>query len=214
MDPQSSSFIQAVFIVPPRVHLLDFTGPAHIFYEAASYGAPVRSVFSTMTLMQTEEVSSSSLHFQQLIPFDQLSLKAGDLIFIPGLEFALLSEKKFLTDSVPFQRWLKNQYANRVIICSVCTGAFLVAEAGLFDHRECTTHWKYTEQFKKAYPLAKLRSNRLFVEDNGIFSSAGVSSGIDLALYLVEQLWDAGFAAENCKRSGDLFSPGPSKIPN
>src|SRR5450755_2090118 len=164
MDADQPSFIQAVFIVPPKVHLLDITGPAHIFYEAACYGAPVKSVFSSISMLQTEAVSSSSLSFHQLTPYDQLELKPGDFIFVPGLEFALLSDNTFMLDSRPFQEWLKIQHLNDVTICSVCTGAFLLAAAGLLDNRKCTTHWKYTEQFKMLFPKTKLQTNRLFVE--------------------------------------------------
>jgi transcriptional regulator GlxA family with amidase domain len=86
-----------------------------------------------------------------------------------------------------------------VIICSVCTGAFLLAAAGLLDGRHCTTHWKYADRFKSQYPKAKLQTNRLFVTEDNIYTSAGVSSGIDLALYLTEQLWGPHFATQLAK---------------
>jgi transcriptional regulator GlxA family with amidase domain len=197
MDPRS--FIQAVFIVPPQVHLLDISGPAHIFYEAACYGAPVKLAFSTISSEQTESVSSSTLSFHQLTPYDQLELKSGDLIFVPGMDFSLLTDPDFLNDSGPFQCWMKTQHRNGVMICSVCTGAFLLAASGLLDDRNCTTHWKYIERFKQLYPKARLQINRLFVQDDRIYTSAGVSSGIDLALYVTEQLWGAHFAAKIAK---------------
>lgn len=191
--------VQAVFIIPPHVHLLDITGPAHIFYESACYGAPVTLSFSTIFPDKTDAVSSSMLAFHQLTPYDQLVLKPGDLIFVPGLDAALLLDDNFIISSRPFQQWLKMQHASGVIICSVCTGAFLLAAAGLLDQRNCTTHWKYTERFRQQYPAAQLQSNRLFVQEDGIYTSAGVSSGIDLALYLTEQIWGANFAAKIAK---------------
>ena len=209
MTENQKPFIQAVFMVPPKVHLLDIAGPAHIFYEAACFGASVKLSFSTLSSCQTESVSTSSLSFHQLTPYDQLELNPGDLIFVPGLDFSLLSDKKFMNDSRPFQNWLKVQHVQGVIICSVCTGAFLLGAAGLLDGIACTTHWKYAELFKQLYPKAKFQSNRLFVQEDLIYTSAGVSSGIDLALYLIEQRWGAYFAARIAKEVVIYFRRTP-----
>ncbi len=205
MQPAS---ITAVFIIPPKVHLLDITGPAHIFYEATCYGAPVQSVYSSLFPGQTIETSSCALSFQQLIPYDQLQLKAGDIIFIPGLEAGLLLGNGFYTETRDFQYWLKKQYEQGVWICSVCTGAFLLAASGLLDGKSCTTHWKYTQQFTARFPDIRLLDNRLFVQEDDLHTSAGVSSGIDLALHITERLWGAAFAAKIAKEVVVYFRRG------
>jgi transcriptional regulator GlxA family with amidase domain len=196
MQSNQQPVIQAVFIMLPQVHLLDITGPAHIFYEATCYGAPVKLLFSSIFSNQTDSISSSTLAFQQLTPYDQLVLRPGDLVFVPGLESSLLTNNEFLLSSMAFQHWLTDQHSKGVIICSVCTGAFLLAESGLLNGRTCTTHWKYTERFKQRYPKVILQTNRLFIQEDKIYTSAGVASGIDLALYMIEQLWGAQFAAK------------------
>ena len=201
--------VRAVFMIPPLVHLLDITGPAHIFYEAACYGAPVQSIFSAVFSDRTDSDSSCSLAFTKLTPYDQLQLSAGDIVFIPGLESSLLLTDDFLHDSRPFQYWLAEQHRKGVRICSTCTGAFLLAAAGLLTGRACTTHWKYMERFARRYPQARLQANRLFVEEDHIYTSAGVSSGIDLALYLTEQLWGAHFAAQVAKEVVIYFRRTP-----
>src|ERR1017187_9609931 len=94
--------IRAVFIIPPKVHLLDITGPAQIFHEAASNGAPVRLIFSTIFTGKTEAVSNCLLSFNQLIPYDQLELDRDDLVFVPGLDYSLLADNTFLDESRPF----------------------------------------------------------------------------------------------------------------
>lgn len=200
--------MQAVFMLPPHVHLLDVTGPAHIFYEAACYGAPVHSVFSSIFLGQREVVSSSTLAFGQLTPFDQLDLGTGDFIFIPGLEGALLLSNDFLESSRPFLDWLIAQHRKGVTVCSVCTGSFLLAESGLLDGLSCTTHWKYADRFSHRYPAVRLLANRLFVQEKQIYTSAGVTSGIDLALHLVQQLWGPYFAAQIAKEVVVYFRRG------
>ena len=199
MQSTNQAIIQAVFIMPPKVHLLDITGPANIFFEAACYGAPVQLIFSTIFIDETEADSSCPLSFSKLTPYNELILNEADLLFIPGIDLSLLADHSFLSSSQPFLHWLKTQHKKGVTVCSVCTGSFLLAEAGLLNGRECATHWRFIDHFKKNYPKAKLQSNRLFVQHDNIYTSAGMSSGIDLSLYITEQLWGAHFAAQIAK---------------
>jgi transcriptional regulator GlxA family with amidase domain len=205
MQSNQQSAIKAVFMIPPKVHLLDITGPAQIFHEAALNGAAVELIFGTIFTGETGSVSSSMLSFNQLIPFDQMILSHGDLVFVPGIDSALFSDNAFMNASRPFQYWLNAQHKNGVTVCSICTGAFFLAASGLLDDRACTTHWEFTERLKRRYPKVKLQNNRLFVEEDSIYTSAGVTSGIDLALYLVEKLWGAHFAARIAKEAVIYF---------
>jgi transcriptional regulator GlxA family with amidase domain len=191
----SQPVVQCVFVIPPKVHLLDITGPAHIFYEALSYGAPLKLHFSNLHATEHCIESSSSLFLSHLVNYDDINLQQGDLVFIPGLESSLLEADRLLHSSKHFQHWLTEQFNKGVIICSVCTGAFLLAEAGLLNDKECTTHWKYTGHLSKRYPRLKVQNNRLFVQAGNLYTSAGIASGIDLSLYLVEQLFGSRFAA-------------------
>jgi len=191
--------MNAVFMFPPEVHLLDITGPAHVFYEALSYGHDVKLSFSSIFKNESNGQSSCKLHFAALVPFDELKLERGDIVFVPGLDSSLLLDDVFLNKSLHFQHWLTAQYERGIIVCSVCTGAFLLANSGLLNNRSCTTHWKYAAIFKQRYPKVNLLANRLFVESEQIFTSAGVSSGIDLALHMVENLWGSYFAAQIAK---------------
>ncbi|MDP9047383.1 MAG: AraC family transcriptional regulator, partial [Bacteroidota bacterium] len=130
MQPDQQPVLQAVFVIPPKVHLLDITGPATIFYEAGCYGAPVKLAFSTIFPDETGSDSSCTLSFNKLTPYDQLVLNPGDLVFVPGIEYYLLSDEAFLSSCRAFQYWLNAQHKKGVIICSVCTGAFLLAASG------------------------------------------------------------------------------------
>lgn len=80
--------------------------------------------------------------------------------------------------------WLKRVRARR--IASVCSGAFLLAEAGLLDGRRATTHWDSSDNFSRRYPKVRLDAERIFVRDGDVWTSAGISAGIDLALALIE----------------------------
>ena len=81
-------------------------------------------------------------------------------------------------------------------MASVCSGALLLARAGLLDGRQCTTHHTRTDLLRQFAPTAQVHENRLFVEDGPAVTSAGVTAGIDLGLYLVERYFGAPLAAE------------------
>src|SRR3546814_4687897 len=85
--------------------------------------------------------------------------------------------------------WLKPAAARR--IASVCSGAFLLAQAGLLDYRRATTHWANADHLRRRYPKIKVEGDRIFIRDDHIWTSAGISAGIDLALALIED--DLGF---------------------
>jgi transcriptional regulator GlxA family with amidase domain len=72
-------------------------------------------------------------------------------------------------------------------IASVCSGAYVLAEAGLLDGRRATTHWQRTRHFLKAYPQIKLEPDRIFVRDGNVWSSAGITAGIDLSLAMIAE---------------------------
>ncbi len=190
--------VRIFFIVPPSVHLLDISGPIHVFYEATEYGANIESRF--LSINETPEINSSAgITFNKLETYSNYSLLEGDMIFIPGLDSRLIFDEDFKKTHLPFFKWLEEQSENGAKICSVCTGAYLLGFSGLLSGRECTTHWKYIEDFKKQFPKALLHNDRLFVKDVNIYSSAGISSGIDLALYILEELYGPFFATKIAK---------------
>jgi transcriptional regulator GlxA family with amidase domain len=86
--------------------------------------------------------------------------------------------------------WLRAAYDNGARVSSVCVGAFVLGAAGLLDDRNVTTHWKFTDALRSAFPQARVSGNRLYVFDGRIATSAGIASGVDLALAMVER--DAG----------------------
>ena len=198
-----------IFIVPPGVHLLDINGPAHIFYEAREYGAAIDLHFVSLTAANSV-ISSAGLKFSDLESFHHLTMAKEDFIIVPGIYFSYLTDRDFLKACSPFFEWLRQQHAIGVNICSVCTGTFLLAESGVLKNRSCTTHWKRIKSFKEKYPKIDLKGNRLFVVDDNIFTSAGISSGIDLALYIIELKFSTKLAADVAKEAVIYFRRGES----
>lgn len=179
---------RAFFLVPPKVQLLDMSGPAHIFYEANDYGIHIKAHYLSLTTTPME-VSGAGVSLGNLEPFNTYDLGPNDLLFIPGLESHLFADTNFKQSCQPFFLWLRKQHDQGAKICSVCTGAYLVGPAGLFNGKQCTTHWRYLEDFQLKFPKAKVLSDRLIVKDGNLYSSAGVSSGIDLAMFVMEELF-------------------------
>lgn len=190
--------LNVFFLVPPEVQLLDLTGPVHLFYEAKEYGAQIALHYLSLS-ENTQSVSGAGLTLTELRAYHKAQLQKNDLLFIPGMESHLFFHQDFEKNNESFFDWLRNQHRRGAKICSVCTGAYLVGFSQLWNNRNCTTHWKYFEDFSNRFPKAKLQNDRLIVKDDALYSSAGVSSGIDLALFIIEELYGAVFASKIAK---------------
>ena len=94
-----------------------------------------------------------------------------------------------------------------VRIASVCSGAYILAEAGLLDGRRATTHWQRTRHFLATYPKVKLEPDRIFTRDGNIWTSAGITAGIDLSLAMVAEDYGEEIAQKTARQLGALPSP-------
>lgn len=181
---------QIIFLILPHTHLLDLAGPDQVMYEAVDQGASISIHYCSIV---AQPKTSNRLPFGKLTHFSKFKPKAGDYIIIPGAESGYLLSKEFALEKELF-KWLKKSHEEKTIICSICTGAYALAVAGLLDHRKCTTHWKHTEQLKNKFPKTNVVDNILFAEQDGIYTSAGVTAGIDLALHIVGKLTNESIA--------------------
>lgn len=173
-----------VFLILPRVHMLDLAGPMQVFQEAMEQGAEISLEYCSV---DSELKASSELNISNLQHYGKVKLRAGDYLIIPGSEVSYLISKKITSDK-NLAQWTQEGYSAGAILCSVCTGAFFLAATGLLNGRKCTTHWKRTAELKMRYPAVNLQEDILFAEDERIYTSAGVTAGIDLALFIVEKL--------------------------
>lgn len=172
------------FIIPPTVEILDLAGPLQVFMEAKFYGFEIDVEFYSYT---EETVSNSGLAFAKVAHYSEADLKEGDYIFMPGMNFNYVESMDFRAEK-DFFNWLKELSEKNVLVCSVCDGAFALGEAGLLKDTECTTHWRRVEALQSRFPNAKVLTDILFKKSNNVYTSAGISSGIDLALYILEEL--------------------------
>ncbi|AGY59734.1 GlxA family transcriptional regulator [Gloeobacter kilaueensis] len=182
-----------VFLVLDRVHLLDLAGPAQVFDIALALGANYTLQFCAVH----EQVRSAQglwLGRLEALP----SVGERDSVIVAGvageLKARLGGEQPVLPPDA--RRWLQQAYAAGARVASVCGGALALAEAGLLDGRHCTTHWKLVGLLEQRYPRARVLDGVLYVHDGSVTTSAGIASGIDMALSLVEREHGPRFAAE------------------
>lgn len=175
---------KVAFIIPPTVELLDLSGPVQVFVEAKFYGFEIDIEFYQY---QDNPMSTAGLGFENIKHFTEAKLKEGDFVFVPGMDNDYVNSIPFKAER-EFFKWLKDCSDNKVTICSICTGAFALGQAGLLKNTECTTHWRRVKALQEQFPTAKVVADILFVKSNNVYTSAGISAGIDLALAILEDL--------------------------
>lgn len=167
------------FLIFPEFQILDLSGPLAAFEIANEIGMPNSYCCSVVSLSGAPVTSSSGLEVKsqkiRSTPYDTL-IVVGGKAFSKPYDLPLVSDH------------LANAVAKGTRrVASVCTGAFLLASAGLLDGRKATTHWMQTARLQTSYPKVRVQPNHIFTKDGGIWTSAGISAGIDLALAMVEE---------------------------
>ena len=163
-------------VVFPGFQLLDAAGPLSAFdiarrYQEGAYDIHVLAAGGGHVLssagagFNTEDLSDG--------PWDTVMLAGGD---------TREAVEAFQTTVA----WLARIAPTVRRVTSVCSGAYFLAEAGLLDGRRCTTHWSRTDHFARRYPRVRLDADRIFIRDGDVWTSAGITAGIDLALALIE----------------------------
>ena len=172
-----------VFFVPPGVHMLDMSGPGQAFLAA---GQMLSAYPIHYCSFRPEVADSTGLRLCSLPHYGSIALSVADYVFFPGFSSALLLSDSDKAEWEGVYRWVRNAASAGVRICAVCTGAFVLAKAGLLNGRSCTTHWAFVALMRRHFPRIDVKEDVLFVQDSTLYTSAGISSGIDLALHLLE----------------------------
>lgn len=124
-------------------------------------------------------------------PFDDI-----DTILVPG---ALTGANAFYRDP-EYIAWVQHATKQVRRMCSVCSGALLLASAGVLDGKRATTHWMDADTLREEFPDVRVEENRIFIEDDGVYTSGGITAGIDLALALIERDHTRALALKIAKR--------------
>jgi transcriptional regulator GlxA family with amidase domain len=166
-----------VFLVCPEFGPLDLTGPMSAFSMARSvYNAPYEvGIISAAGGMVTGNAGL-------MVATDTASeVGHGDTVVAVGGPQAIVPDNHPATSAT-----LERLASSTRRIASVCTGAFYLAEAGILNGRRATTHWRYAPLLQSRFPSVSVEADRIFVKDHSVWTSAGISAGIDLALAMIE----------------------------
>ncbi|GAA1513306.1 DJ-1/PfpI family protein [Dactylosporangium maewongense] len=181
--------MKVVFLLVPQLHLLDLAGPAQVFSTARDLGLDYELDYAAE---QDDVPSAQGLPVRRTTGLP--SLAPSDLVVVPGWRSHGFPQNGRLSVSV--RTWLAAHHAAGGTCASVCSGADALGQAGLLDGRRCTTHHLLQDRLATRYPRAKVLKDVLFVIDDRVVTSAGIASGIDLALHLVATRHGPGTAAQ------------------
>jgi transcriptional regulator GlxA family with amidase domain len=179
--PQAAARRLLVIVVPP-VDELDFVGPLQVFSAVNRLaGRPVYAI-DIVTTAENLKVAGEAgvLIFLAHRCLQDVTQEYDSALLVCGLA------SRHVRDAALFA-WLKNASHRLRRLGAVCVGAFLLAEAGLLSGRRVTSHWRFGSELAKRYPRIKVVPPQLWVKDGNIYTSAGISAGIDLALAWVEE---------------------------
>jgi transcriptional regulator GlxA family with amidase domain len=168
-----------VFVCFPDFQALDVFGPSEVFsvakrFNGAPYTIELVAVEPTMVTSSGVPVMMHSTLADCNGPIDTLLVAGGDAAIEAQKDGALVS-------------WLRAAATRSRRVGSVCTGSFLLARAGLLDGRRATSHWGACNALARHYPLVSVDPDPIFVKDGNVYTSAGVTAGIDMALALLEE---------------------------
>lgn len=181
--------VPVVMVVPPHALLLDIAGPMEVLRYANQHQD---ELFFDYRYVSTapRQTSSIGLSLDGLLPLpNRLPEKA--LLIVSGAASATADRQPVDAERLALADWMRRVVRADTTIISICSGALLVAAAGLLEGRRCTTHADCLAELSRLAPTATVLENRLYVEDGPVFSSAGISTGIDLMLHIVARMTSA-----------------------
>ena len=184
------------FLVTPRTGILNVAGPWEVLGHANDVLARVAyqlEAFGTCApIVQTRH----GLLLGGLRPLPTRCDRLPDILIMAGAS----SLDPLPGDHAPFVPWLKRHHKRIPTLVSICTGAFILAAAGILDGRRATTHWLHLETLRARFPAVRVVDEGIHVKDGRVWTSAGVTAGIDLALALVEEDHGRAVAMQVAKR--------------
>jgi len=188
--------LPVVILATPDAQPLDVVGPHEVLalarrkvHELGAGGRPGYGVEVVTMGRSARIIGASGLSIAASGSFYNAPAQIDTLLVVGGIQPPPAGAYRQAVD------WLRRQAPRVRRIAGICTGGFLLADAGLLDGRHATTHWYFQEEFARRYPAVLADPDPLFVQDGNIYTCAGVTSAIDLALALVEEDFGTDVAA-------------------
>lgn len=176
-----------------NAEVLDFSGPFEVFSTASRLSNP--EGFFNVFLVAEENSSVCARGGYNINPHYDLNdhPKIDLLIVVGGIHSEELEKPTVIS-------WVSTISKNATIVASVCTGAFLLAKAGVLSNLEVTTHWEDIVDLRKSYPDLTVIENQRWVDQGKFVTSGGISAGIDMSLHLVSKVVDLELAEKTAKQ--------------
>ena len=176
-----------VSIIVPRGAILgSIEGPRQVLTEVNAYLVRTGKdpLFDVQLVGLTREVPIYNGMYNVFTDVLAEDVAKTDLVIIPALEGDM---EKNLQQNQAFIPWITRHYNNGAEVASLCVGAFLLAATGLINGKKCATHWMAAHEFRKMFPLVDLVEDKIITDEQGIYSSGGAFSYLNLILYLIEK---------------------------
>jgi len=192
-DAATTPKIRVAFVISDSFDLIDFAGPWEVFQDVMlGSGSDMDMPYELYTVSSSKNAVTSSGGASVVPQYTLDNAPRPDLIVIGAQS----------DSSEPLLAWLRSQHASQVTIMSVCVGARKLALAGLLDGKPATTHHDYVDGLQKAFPKVQWLASRRYVRSGErLYTAGGLTSGIDLALHLVE----ARFGRDVAQKTADYI---------
>ena len=178
----------------PGVELLDFAGPFEVFSAARTSAESRERLLHVFTVAESDEPIHCNNPVAVLPDYVLEECPAADLLVVPGG-----MGTRTAVDRPNLIEWIRDRAKVAEVTTSVCTGSFLLAKAGLLDGRSATTHWASIGRMRTDFPNVTVQESVRWVDAWPVVSSAGVSAGIDMALYVLSQLYGDAVASATAR---------------
>lgn len=176
-----------------NAEVLDFSGPFEVFSTANRF-LPTEQKNNVFMVAETSDVVLARGGYQVLPKYGFDNVPHIDvLVVVGGVHTEEVKKPQVI-------KWVKEVSAKADLVASVCTGAFLLAEAGLLDNLKVTTHWEDMADLQADYPSLEVQGNVRWVDQGDIVTSGGISAGIDMSLHLVSKLTNLEVAGQTARQ--------------
>jgi transcriptional regulator GlxA family with amidase domain len=186
---------QIAIIAFPGVTLLDIAGPAQVFAELHEIDLPAAGYGLTYLSRSGGVVPTDVGIMIDTVPISDVRPDQVDTLVVPGGPGIWA-----LRQDAALMNWISKTQAKARRVASVCLGAFVLAWTGALDGKRAATHWRYCPRLRDSFPNVRVEPDAIFVQDGRIWSSAGVSAGIDLALAMIEEDFGHTIALDIARR--------------
>jgi transcriptional regulator GlxA family with amidase domain len=188
------------------VEVLDFAGPFEVFSVTAwldqtASSSPLEKPFIVKTISEDGSLVNARNGLRVQPDYSFVDAPRFDILIVPG---GIGTRREINNDNMI--KWILDQKAHVQFMTSVCTGALLLAKAGLLNHKKATTHWGSYDRLQNEFPDVIVERNVKFVDEGNILTSGGISAGINLSFHLVKRLLGKEIAQQTAKHMEyDIF---------